>query len=370
MSGVDYYELLGVSREASAAEIKSAYRSLARVMHPDAGGTAGTFRSLQEAYETLSDPVRRAAYDRGDTPAATGRDSRGGPARRRRPSGGRADRRDFGADPNFVPPAPEPDVERLRWWNEVNPEQPVRYVPRAAYRRGEVLGTIGGWALLLPVVLMSDAWPLLLVLWLMPAVAVAGVYRRAPEYLPPAPEDRAFLSEFGRCAVFGAPDGVRGESGERFTAMLLADYFTRMPGAKVFHGLSWPGSVFADIDHAVLCGRRLVLIESKMWLPGHYTADADGTLRRNGGKFRGGGTRLPEGIAAYRELLDDIEVVGALVIYPSRAGEITASESPTTAPAPPMTPEGFVREIGQYLAREPAVVHRDAFRAVLARVVP
>ncbi|SDK82092.1 Nuclease-related domain-containing protein [Actinopolyspora mzabensis] len=369
MSGVDYYELLGVTREASAAEIKSAYRSLARVMHPDAGGTAGTFRSLQEAYETLSDPARRAAYDRGEILTTGGRDTRGAPTSRRRRSRD-TDRRDFGADPSFVPPVPEPDVARLQWWNAVNPEQPVRYFPRATYSRGEVLATIGGWALLLPVVLASDAWPLMLVLWLMPAVAVAGVYRHVPEYLPPASEDRVFLSEFGRSVVFGQPEGIRGEYGERFTAGLLADYFTRLPGAKVFHGLSWPDSVFADIDHAVLCGRRLVLIESKMWLPGHYTADADGTLRRNGGKFRGGGTRLAEGIAAYRELLDDIEVVGALVLYPSRAGEITASESPTTAPAPPMTPEGFVREIGHYLAQDPASVHRDAFRTVLARVVP
>ncbi|WP_017974578.1 J domain-containing protein [Actinopolyspora halophila] len=372
MNGVDYYELLGVARDASSAEIKSAYRSLARVMHPDAGGTAGTFRNLQEAYETLSDPVRRAAYDRGDLASGTEGGAPGGPTvtRRRRRPHTRRTRRDFGADPNFVPPKPEPDVDQLPWWHAVNPKQPVRYIPRAPYRGGAMATAIGGWALLLPVVLVNEVWPLLLVLWLMPAIAVAGAYRYAPEYLPAASEDRAFITEFGRCTVFGEPAGVRGEHGERLTAELLSTYLTRIPGVRIFHGLSWPDSVFADIDHAVLCGRRLVLVESKMWLPGHYTADADGTLRRNGSVFRGGSTNLVESIATYRELLRDIEVVGALVLYPSRAGEITASEPPGTVRAPPMTPAGFVDEIGHYLAADPARVHRDAFRQVLARVIP
>ncbi|WP_337960621.1 J domain-containing protein [Kutzneria chonburiensis] len=85
MAEVDYYELLGVPRGASAAEVKSAYRALAKVMHPDAGGTAGTFRLLQLAYETLTDPTRRARYDLGDqpepAPAAAPRTRRPAPRR-------------------------------------------------------------------------------------------------------------------------------------------------------------------------------------------------------------------------------------------------------------------------------------------------
>jgi hypothetical protein len=118
----------------------------------------------------------------------------------------------------------------------------------------------------------------------------------------------------------------------------------------------------------VLRGHRLVLIESKLWLPGHYTADDLGTLWRNGHPFRGGGIRLPAGVAAYAELLPGIEVRGALVVYPSRAGEVTTSEPPEV-PAPPMSAELFVREIGEWLAAEPATVDRDAFRIVLDRLV-
>jgi hypothetical protein len=64
---VDYYKILGLKRTASAAEIKSAYRRLARERHPDVNGgsedAAHDFAMLALAYRTLSDPQERAAYD-------------------------------------------------------------------------------------------------------------------------------------------------------------------------------------------------------------------------------------------------------------------------------------------------------------------
>jgi molecular chaperone DnaJ len=63
----DYYEVLGVQRGASGAQIKRAFRALARELHPDVSSEPEAeqrFREVAEAYEILSDPERRATYDR------------------------------------------------------------------------------------------------------------------------------------------------------------------------------------------------------------------------------------------------------------------------------------------------------------------
>ena len=62
----DYYAALGVKREASAADIKKAYRKLAQKHHPDVSKEKGAeekFKEIAEAYQTLKDPEKRAAYD-------------------------------------------------------------------------------------------------------------------------------------------------------------------------------------------------------------------------------------------------------------------------------------------------------------------
>ena len=60
---MDYYSVLGVNRNASAKELKSAYKKASMQHHPDRGGDEEEFKKVNEAYSTLSDPQKRQQYD-------------------------------------------------------------------------------------------------------------------------------------------------------------------------------------------------------------------------------------------------------------------------------------------------------------------
>ncbi|HEN3059983.1 TPA: DnaJ domain-containing protein, partial [Streptococcus agalactiae] len=75
MNNTEFYDRLGVSKDASQDEIKKAYRRMSKKYHPDINKETGAeekYKEVQEAYETLSDTQKRAAYDQYGAAGANG----------------------------------------------------------------------------------------------------------------------------------------------------------------------------------------------------------------------------------------------------------------------------------------------------------
>lgn len=509
MPGVDYYDLLGVSPQASPAEVKAAYRRLAKTLHPDAGGSSALFRLVTEAYDALSDPIRRQRYDseratsgtsapaaqptwsraastRSGTPgdAATdgsgersrsGAGSAGGDWSARADAAG-TDRSEPASDADAADPKPAGEsagtrieISSLPWWDLVDPDHEVLWVPRfglwlrpflvaavlwlvllgllvapaiarggaglldlfAVIPLGYVVAATIGWKVPRLLLIAAYLWAavfagfglytlrssLLGGAWMLAlAVGMLVLPRLGQRYLRQRALDRMFTRDFREYNTFGVPtpdavdaddpdttddaddatapepdpddefdlDDHTNHSGQSttdpdgtgpteitgapgLTAQLLADFLTRLPGARIFHRLSVPEPVAGELDHAVLCGHRLVLVNSAVWSPANYAVDEFGNVLRDGHPMP---SRVPDHVDAldrYRNLLPRLEIQAVQLVHPQRGGQLVCSAA-LDAPVVMMTPLSFVQTIGEWLTEAPYTVDRDAFLTVLGQL--
>jgi hypothetical protein len=135
--------------------------------------------------------------------------------------------------------------------------------------------------------------------------------------------------------AFGAPGGVTksaglygkaavtaGARGETATAKLL-DLLLDIPGTTVLHGLKFPGSANADVDHAVVNGRVVILVDSKQFRAGQYAwAESEGTIIENTKT----GTRYANHMASarrgYRRILGSRTEVYAIVLMHGKGATV------------------------------------------------
>jgi DnaJ-like protein len=122
-----HYEVLGVAPSATTAQVRAAYRSAARDHHPDAGGDPDRMRALNAAWRVLSDPARRAAYDR-----ALGGVSTAGPGPRT-------------AESEWAPDVGDLDLTAEEW-ADLADSRPI----------GETMALAGWWAILPPGMLVGS----------------------------------------------------------------------------------------------------------------------------------------------------------------------------------------------------------------------
>lgn len=380
----DYYDLLGVPRDADAEAITRAYRRLAHVSHPDRGGNAGMFRLLHDAYETLHDPARRRVYD---TERSAGPTDAGAPAGHT----GQWTFADGSARTMVFDPA------TLSWWSEVDAQAATRVVPayRAglpaslvaaavfagaaaamiavrlvaavpavagvllvalAYRTG-VTGTVrvrAGAVLSLLTLAGAGAFvylvgaPLGTALGTLAAVALAVTVVLTHRYGQTAALDRRAGRDAVASAEYGRPGeltaaGSSGAVGSHVAADALW-LLTALPGARLFHGLRGR-SGGPHVDHAVVCGRRVALVQSRHWPPGAYGWTPHGVLIRDGRHFPGGDVRAHEALVTYRTLLGErTEVRGYVLVAPTSSAPVPPCRGPEGVLAG--GPQAVVEDIG------------------------
>lgn len=199
--------------------------------------------------------------------------------------------------------------------------------------------------------------------------------RLADESAPPADSEEQRFGEPGGTALTRSAPGVNPVR-RRFAEQLVGEaleQLARIPGARIVHGVRLPGGDpgVATISHAVLAGRRLVLVDAELRAPGEYAVDARGALTRDGAPLPQT-VEFPHRVERMHEHFGDAaEVRGWLVLVADDAGGFAASNARTWARVRLGTVESAVREAGDWLADDGQRVDRLLLRDLLdLRVEP
>ncbi|MGW7686439.1 J domain-containing protein [Kribbella sp. NPDC054772] len=424
MSGSDHYEVLNVERTATTAEIKSAYRKLVRQVHPDQGGSAALFRVVQEAWTTLGDDHRRAAYDR-ELAGKSGAASEPPPYEPPRYEPPRHD------PPSYEPPRAEPQEDTTAPEVPFEPVGLLSAVPRFGRWRVVAIVLPLAWLIVVtgPLVIAAVTNPEYL-LYTLPllCLGVAGLPRQwrfripfgrlmnrfgilvAVAFLATLVIAYSHLDTTTRVLLFALLGGfllvrlvgwrrsialdldravdkyaayeanIWGRPGEplvddgystplppsevlrtRRTALLLERVLT-VPSAKLIHAPRIGG---LTVDHLLLAGSRVAVVASVVGPPGAYSVDAYGSVLRNGQPF-GGAPALTDGMSAWERFLKGTQVRGFLVVLPVSDGQsgITTVSAPDAAVAC-LSPQAAVAEITAWLQPEGNIVDRRLLYGVL-----
>ena len=246
-----HYQVLRVAVTATEKEIKAAYRRAARTAHPDQGGDAATFRRVTTAYETLIDPARRRAYDR----------SYG--------AGGASDAAsDSGAHFDAPAAGSRASATVRRPGNSRNTAgDPPVYIP-----------PYGGSGTEVPLIPFAQA-----------RQQVHGMPRKR--------------------GIFGAEARIQREM--RTVQLLTRQVLPAIPAARLINGLQSPADN-SHIDHAVLAGYRLALVNSMLLPKGAYAWD--GRTLNHGGRSVAP-PQLARVVWAMQEIFPELNVTGWTVVH-------------------------------------------------------
>lgn len=354
-----YYDILGVPPDATEKIIRKAYLRASRHLHPDMNGGVEKpeYLDVQEAYNTLRSPVERRTYDESlrnhDVPPVAGYKPE--PAE---------------PDPGWgvsVTAAKHPTVDHVP-----TPDGDAKYVhPRPFPRHSGVVGVVAvvaGSALTGVAVAQTGWWAMAVALAfalafvvlggrflaVLSTVAVAAVAAVSPspalmglpavvgvlgavvfrlhrrrEKGTPDSVGHEPASEFFQ---WGKPGGIAGNIGlytgtgrktsraQQSTATSLAAALSDIPGVRVLHSVRVPGRPGDVVDHLVVCGTKVAVLESVLWPGEEYCWSPDGGVVR-GSTFspaaRPYRTTLPADVAAFAGVAHRIRTAGWLIVHPA-----------------------------------------------------
>ncbi|WP_284977175.1 J domain-containing protein [Arthrobacter sp. efr-133-TYG-104] len=293
-----HYQVLRVPVTATEKEIKAAYRKAARVSHPDHGGEAEMFRRVTLAYETLIDPERRADYDR---------------------RYGAGDFQHHQSSPGDYRGARAPGPSTT-----------------AHVRRDQTPGKTASTA--------GD-----------PPVYVPSF--EDPGEVPLIPESEAATQVHGlprKRGLFGAEARIQREM--RTVQLISRQVLSAIPAARLINGLRAPADN-SHIDHAVLSGYRLALVDSMLLPKGAYAWD--GISLRNGSRSVAP-PQLASTVRHMQNIFPELNVTGWVVLH-SPDGNLhqpvvdwhgKGSSSPAAVEV--VNGAGLARGLKQFLSSGPA----------------
>lgn len=150
-----------------------------------------------------------------------------------------------------------------------------------------------------------------------------------------------------------------GAEGEKRTAQLLQIMAETIPGVHVFHGLRFPGSKRADVDHAIVYGKRVWLIDSKLFAAGHYTLYQDSIV----GPKREMPTHMSAAVDGFRKMMPAGTMVTSTLVVHGR--EATVEDASPLTQCTIVRPEQMMTIIPEQIRAMSAKDARHADPAVL-----
>lgn len=169
---------------------------------------------------------------------------------------------------------------------------------------------------------------------------------------------------------FGEQNVALGAAGEKFTAEMM-EQLLKIPGTRIFHGLKFPGSDVADVDHAIVNGDKIVFIDSKMWAGGDYRWNRAGLIiRENSGDITRIDTNFHYAVESYAKMIPEAQIRGRILIHSAYGKAISVDNTEAMRSRNGKTPETelaqaqtLFEEIGQWFTEgKPGYINKSIMR--------